>query len=385
MDKITNGTRVKINSTGTTIQFVPGLQIGNTILDMTHDCLNQKRSVGYFLEPQQILGQFCKEPQNIRFINCITNSDSDISIDIIRAVSIPQQKYFGIGITDIAGNTTEKPTITIKKRGSLPDGGGEVQFSCPIIKEQKSVTQIETGKIKKIRGVAYTARCTQTFATRMITSARDIYSNFSTNIHIYTDHYKGKDGGKSPGYGISLAAQTTTGCVISSQCTSITPNVADTIQKDTNLSLMYINTINDTESNLQDDEYKARLLHEPLDKRSGGAITSNTMNTAEDFTQMYHIPENVGRTCARRQLAEISEDGCIDSAHQSLFCLLMALSPEDVSKVRIGKLTEHCVQTLRILNTFWGITFNVQQDEHSGAILLSCLGIGFINLSRKTV
>ncbi|EFJ17337.1 hypothetical protein SELMODRAFT_114666, partial [Selaginella moellendorffii] len=38
------------------------------------------------------------------------------------------------------------------------------------------------------------------------------------DMYIFTDHYTGSDSGKSPGYGISLVAEMTTGCILSSEC-----------------------------------------------------------------------------------------------------------------------------------------------------------------------
>ncbi|XP_002985738.2 RNA 3'-terminal phosphate cyclase-like protein [Selaginella moellendorffii] len=38
------------------------------------------------------------------------------------------------------------------------------------------------------------------------------------DMYIFTDHYTGSESGKSPGYGISLVAETTTGCILSSEC-----------------------------------------------------------------------------------------------------------------------------------------------------------------------
>jgi RNA 3'-terminal phosphate cyclase-like protein len=38
-------------------------------------------------------------------------------------------------------------------------------------------------------------------------------------------------------------------------------------------------------------------------------------------------------------LTEIADAGCVDSSHQSLALLLMTLCPEDVSKIRTGKVS----------------------------------------------
>lgn len=46
-------------------------------------------------------------------------------------------------------------SLEIKKRGSPPLGGGEVQFLCPIVKQVKTLNFVEPGKVKRIRGIAY--------------------------------------------------------------------------------------------------------------------------------------------------------------------------------------------------------------------------------------
>lgn len=63
--------------------------------------------------------------------------------------------------------------------------------------------------------------------------------------------------------------------------------------------------------------------------------------------------------------------------------IMMALCPEDVSKVRVGELTPYSIQFLRHLRDFFGVVFRIQQDADSGTTLLSCLGTGFKNTSRR--
>ncbi len=45
--------------------------------------------------------------------------------------------------------------LQIKKRGSPPQGGGEVQFLCPIVKQVKTINFVDPGKIKRIRGISW--------------------------------------------------------------------------------------------------------------------------------------------------------------------------------------------------------------------------------------
>lgn len=45
-------------------------------------------------------------------------------------------------------------------------------------------------------------------------------TKFLPDVYIYTDHFKGVDSGLSPGYGLSLVAETTTGCTLSVEGTA---------------------------------------------------------------------------------------------------------------------------------------------------------------------
>lgn len=67
------------------------------------------------------------------------------------------------------------------------------------------------------------------------------------------------------------------------------------------------------------------------------------------------LPEDIGRLCSQYLLEEIAAGGCIDSTHQPLFFTLMALTTEDVSKVRVGKLTSQSILTLRALKKFLNV------------------------------
>lgn len=74
--------------------------------------------------------------------------------------------------------------------------------------------------------------------------------------------------------------------------------------------------------------------------------------------------------------------GVVDSSHQPLVLLLMVLGPEDVSKVRFGQLSAAAMNMLRLLRDAFGVIFKVKRDE-DGTVLLSCLGIGYRNMSRR--
>ena len=64
--------------------------------------------------------------------------------------------------------------------------------------------------------------------------------------------------------------------------------------------------------------------------------------------------------------------------------LLCALCPQDVSKIRVGKLSPYGIETLRHIRDFLGVTFVIKPDPSTGTVILKCVGCGLKNLSRKS-
>ena len=86
--------------------------------------------------------------------------------------------------------------LKIQKRGAAPLGGGQIMFSCPVVAKLTPVELMDPGKVKRIRGVAYTARVNPSLANRVVDSCRGVFNNFIPDVWIYTDHYKGDNAGK---------------------------------------------------------------------------------------------------------------------------------------------------------------------------------------------
>lgn len=84
LDKLTNGTRIKINETGTNISMVPGFIQGGKI---QHDCSNG-RAISYYLEAILPLCPFAKRPLVATFSG-VTDNDVDLAIDSLKSVSLP--------------------------------------------------------------------------------------------------------------------------------------------------------------------------------------------------------------------------------------------------------------------------------------------------------
>uniref|UniRef100_A0A3P9M757 RNA 3'-terminal phosphate cyclase-like protein n=1 Tax=Oryzias latipes TaxID=8090 RepID=A0A3P9M757_ORYLA len=216
LDKVTNGSRIEINQTGTVLSYQPGLLYGGSI---EHDC-NPQRSIGYYLEALLMLAPFMKMALKAT-LRGVTNDPNDPTIDLLKTTAVPLMKRFGID--------GEGFDLRVVKRGMAPGGGGEVVLSCPIRRTLKPVQLTEQAKIKRIRGVAYSVRVSPQMANRIVESTRAVLNQFIPDIYIYTDHMKGANSGKSPGFGLTLVAETQNGCFLGAEMSSTPQGQGDPI------------------------------------------------------------------------------------------------------------------------------------------------------------
>ncbi|BBH05029.1 hypothetical protein Prudu_016307 [Prunus dulcis] len=61
----------------------------------------------------------------------------------------------------------------------------------------------------------------------------------------------------------------------------------------------------------------------------------------------------------------------------------LCIMPQDVSKVRVGKLFPYGIDTLRNINDFLGVKFVIMPCASTSTVLLKCVGCGLRKLSRK--
>lgn len=99
----------------------------------------------------------------------------------------------------------------------LPLGGGEVIFKCPVRKQLRPVQLMEDGMVKRIRGTAYALRVSPAIVNRIVESAKSVLLHFIPDVYINTDQRRGKQSGKSPGFGINLVAETANGMFYSAE------------------------------------------------------------------------------------------------------------------------------------------------------------------------
>jgi len=327
LDRLTNGSQVEVSDTGSQLTYKPGVLLGGKV---EHQC-SLERGIGYWLEPILALAPFCKDPLHL-ILTGVTNNQLDPSPDWIKASCLPILRRF---LTDDTGLE-----LSVSKRGAAPGGGGQVVFKCPVRKSLRPVQVTDQGKIKRVRGVAWAVRVSPATANRVVESAKGELLKFLPDVYIYTDHFTGAKSGKSPGFGLTLTAETTTGCFLTAE------------------------------------------------------VCSNPAGSGDGPT----LPEDLGTRGARTLLEEIFRGGCADSLTQALTVSLMALSPADVSKAVVGPLSPYTIQQLRHMKDFMQIMFKLEtyksEEEQEGdagglrigadKVLLTCVGLGFTNLSKKT-
>lgn len=192
------------------------------------------------------------------------------------------------------------------------------------------------GRIKRIRGVAYSTGVSASNNARMIHSAREILNPFVSDVHIAAQYDQAplvatgdKTGSKRRlgiGYGLSLVAESSAVGVI----------------------------------------YSADVVVPP----SGG-----------------EVPEDIGKRCAYQLLETISKGGCVSPVAANTMLVLMAMGSEDVGRLRIGREvlgSEEMVGLARDLRTFGASTWGLRDvEDETDDILISVKGTGVGNVGRK--
>lgn len=140
------------------------------------------------------------------------------------------------------------------------------------------------------------------FSNRMVEASRSVLNRFIPDIYLHSDVYKGEDSGKSPGYALSLIAETTEGALYCSESVS-TPRP-------------------DPHSTKASKSKRDSIFGEP---RDDGPIPTT--------------PEDVALSASRALLLEIQRGGGVDRKHQWIVLLYMVLGSEDVGRVRMGSLS----------------------------------------------
>ncbi|RYP23310.1 hypothetical protein DL765_001219 [Monosporascus sp. GIB2] len=344
LEAVTNGSSMQISYTGTTITYQPGLITGaapgygasGDVIEHTLPA-TCRRGVTYFLLPLCLLAPFSKSHMNVRFsgpgvITSATES-GDLSVDSFRTAILPLYDLFGIPAARIELRVLQRSCAGPKATGGA--GIVELRFASQVRLPKTLHLNRHPGRIRRIRGVAYSTGVSASNNARMIYSAREILNPFVSDIHVAAQYDQAplvaagdKTGSKRRmgiGFGLSLVAESSAVGVLYS---------ADVVAP------------------------------------SEGGV----------------VPEDIGKQCAYQLLETISRGGCVSRAAAGTVLTLMAMGSEDVGRLRIGRDvigTEETIGLARDLKAFGASTWGLRDAEDEGDIVISVKGIGIGNVGRK--
>lgn len=370
LEKVTHGAVVEINETGTSLKYRPGVIVGGAV---EHEC-GGTRGVSFFIEPLLLLSLFARKPIRAT-LRGVTNGGPDPSADAWRVVGLPLlRRACGLGAAaDAAAALTAGAAagdfgLRIVRRGLPPAGGGEIVLDAPRLAAIPPIDLTDEGAVKRVRGVAYAARVPPAAAAATVDGVRGVLNALLADVYVFTDH---SGGGKAPapGYGVLLAAETTTGCVLGAEACSG-------------------DDLGALEAALEAAEAKAE---------AGGGSGSDGDGSASDDDSAGEgapspppkkrrkhppLPHTVGVAAARALLAEIERGGVCDAACQGVLLLTAALAERSACRVRLGPLTPHAAACLRAARDVLGVTFSLAPERASRTVFACCVGAGVKNRAR---
>ncbi|GFF41269.1 probable RNA 3'-terminal phosphate cyclase-like protein [Aspergillus lentulus] len=345
LEAVTNGSQMEISYTGTIVIYKPGLitggVVGNGVTSggvIRHELpAGCTRGISYFLIPLCLLAPFSKAPIKVLFTGpgVITSATpaGDMSVDSVRTAILPLYNQFGI-FNNIELRVLRRSNPGPNGRG----GGGEVQLVFGHqVRLPKTLHLMNPGRVKKVRGVAYSVGVSASNNARMIDVARGILNPLVPDTYIFSDVSsaplvpdRNNPSAKKKiglGFGLSLVAETSTGCL-----------------------------------------YSADVASPP----AGG-----------------QAPEDIGKQCAYQLLETISKGGCVAPAAASTMLGLMTMGSEDVGRLQFGReviADESIIQLARDLAKFgapgWGLRDATGENEQ-GDVIVSVVGRGIGNVGRK--
>lgn len=194
IEKLTNGSKLFISSTGTSIKFIPGTITNNHGDEFEFEC-HKTRGLSYYIEGITPICLFGKET-----LNCVlkgsSNNNQDLSVDCIK---IEIEK---IVERIVVGDSSK---IEIKSRSFGNTDSAVITFRLPIIRFIEPFTWVDAGKVKKIGGHCLTINTPH--SNGIIDETRIVFNRFINEVWIDKNTQNGK--GVKPGYGLSLWALTT--------------------------------------------------------------------------------------------------------------------------------------------------------------------------------
>ncbi|GFE53928.1 RNA 3 -terminal phosphate cyclase [Babesia ovis] len=345
--KVTQGGRIEIDKTQ--VRIDPGRIVGGTI---RFQC-PAVAPLSYYLEPLVYLSVFSAEPFNITLIR---QGDDGVEEDLVNNFSLLE-------------SFCSSATVVLRKIGCTSvdfkfKEPFEVVFSNTPLVQIAPVDFSSWTRVKKIRG-SVMVRCLQpSLGTNVITGCKSVLSQVCDNIYI--DLVSPKSATK-PYISVALIAEGQTVVYTADTTISLnggtssggnsTPGLSSAVSGNTSLS---------------------KILEIAQRKSSHPGVPVS--NTAIGIHENY---ETIGANVANRLLSEIYLKGIMDTTHQHLPLLFMAMSGDyQVSTLRMGRLDRYSTEFLRKIKQFLGVSFVFEQQDDF--VLLKCVGNSFHNSGITT-
>lgn len=323
LDAVTDGSRIEISVTGTSLVFRPGLLAGagSGAAPLTHELpAGGDRAVTYYLEALAQLAPFCRRALAARFTGGVVTAATarDPSVDAFRA-GLPRAAE-----------------LRIARRSAAAPGGGEVVFvHTGQTRVAPTLHLLAPGRVRRVRGVAYAVGVGAACSARAIAAARSVLNRFVADVHVSSDVGRapivpvpaGGGGGARTakvgvGFGICLVAETGTGCRYAADATAAPGEPA----------------------------------------------------------------EAVGLRAAWTLLEEIAVGGCVARAALPAVLAAMAMGAEgDVGRIVLGRaaVDERLVTALRDVKRLLGTEVALRDGPADTTVLMTVVGRGLGNVARK--
>ena len=203
--KITTSTRITINKTGTTVEISPGIITNNSGVPLMFDC-GIYYPISYYLQGIAPIAAFGKEDVHIEFSG-ITNTQNTPSVESTKLSLQALWKAMNLGKID----------IDLKVRSFSPYGCVCLDIEPVNILNDYKLT--DPGKIKKIRGVAFSCKTSTEILNRIISECRSHLNQYCSDVWLQSEYKGKKKDDELQGYSVQLFVETTSGLVATADCT----------------------------------------------------------------------------------------------------------------------------------------------------------------------
>mmetsp|Transcript_408 Transcript_408/g.1166 ORF Transcript_408/g.1166 Transcript_408/m.1166 type:complete len:426 (+) Transcript_408:91-1368(+) len=203
-DKLTSGSRVEINETGTALSYAPGAILGGAL---EHDCSRSGRGVGWFVEGLLPFAPFCRQRLELTLLGPTCGGPGWRAVDALKHGPVAWLRD-ALGL-DVELDVVRRQALSSSATTTVPSPPGKVVLRCAPARALAPVDMREVGLVKNVRGVAYCTRVAPALANRIVEAARARLNPYLADVRITTDAAAKRDSAPGPGFGLALVATTT--------------------------------------------------------------------------------------------------------------------------------------------------------------------------------